>query len=697
MSVPLSVALLVTLLTLLTPTTYVLLVSNKGRNDKGKGFRFGFRFRNNNNSNNNNNRDEDEDEGKRGDGRGREPEGEGGGRRRSRSASEGEEGEDEEEKQLKHLFVSGLLVVYLSKDSHLLLVNLGATFISSLFAEVFMISAFVAFANPTQGEGKGRLTTTSRGGRSIPYAVLVLGTFMSILGGVLVSLIEFLPDETSKLVYTFLAAVSILIGVTKTHGLGGWVMHRTRRRNRSGFALSPTLPRKGSGGLSVSEQFDSNWSFWQPGRGGTVFIITQVCGWCFFATSLLGLAWISKFAVNKIKSLRSVTLPTAAVMIAAQLALAGSLTFFKDSGEDSTTFPKNLSASFRLKALGKGKESWLKVAEDSLTIFLFYCPHYIVISAFLIPYLFLPVAYASSIMMGVYLPLHLMGSIGNPQLTGNRESPAFRDWVGRSFARISDRFMGGIRFVCELKPLEERGTGKAGGAGEEKYIFAYHPHALYPLGLVTFHLLPHFARYFSVRPVTLVASVIFRLPFMRDLACLGGLREVTSTSFRRALRERNAVALVPGGQAEICVAPRAHSVTNPEIVLNTRHKGFIKIALESGASIVPVLCFGEIYQLKNGISLPRLQAWTYKQFGFPIPFLPVGRFGMPIPLANEGGRPITFVVGEPLKVPKLKDGAPVREAVEATHKLYYSKVADLYEKHKEAAGYQGKRLVLEHK
>ena len=47
-------------------------------------------------------------------------------------------------------FVSALLIMYyyLSRGPHLLMVHLGATFICSLFAEVFMISAFVTFVNP---------------------------------------------------------------------------------------------------------------------------------------------------------------------------------------------------------------------------------------------------------------------------------------------------------------------------------------------------------------------------------------------------------------------------------------------------------------------------------------------------------------------------------------------------------------------
>ena len=644
-------------------------------------------------------------------------------------------------------FLSALLVMYrwLSQyyGPQLLLVHLGATFICSLFAEVFMISAFVAVVNPDlhklemesqamaeQGEGgegnnsDGSSSPSSRSSRfsiTKPYSiVIILGLSMSILGGILVSLIEFLPDQNSKLVYTCLSGLSILIGVTKTHGLGGWIMHNNskpsspRKKKRSGRAQHQNP-------FKDNEEDVGNWSFWQPGKGGSAFIVTQVFGWCFFAISLLGLAWISKFAIAQITScgvfcMRRVTVPTAIVMIIAQLVLAGSLTVFQDSeSREGESEKGDANASdHQSGAAGANKryrEGMYKYIEDCWLVFLFYCPHYLTTASILVPYLVLPSVYASSIMMGLYLPLHLWGSIGQPQQTGLRESQSFRQWTGRTFGRICERFLGGVKYIYDDDDDDDEG-GVGDSEGEDqtqdqdqdqeeeegkKYIFAYHPHALYPLGVVCYHLMPQFQKRFgSIRPVTLVASVIFRLPIIRDLACLAGVREVTAKTFRNALRDRGAVTLVPGGQAELCVAPRAHSETDAEIVLNTRHKGFIKIAHEYGAHLVPVLCFGEIYQLKNGICLPRLQAWTYKQFGFPVPFLPVGRFAMPIPLnSKNSGHPFTFVIGKPLKVSKLHSHAITREQVNQTHTLYYERIKHLYHKYKHQCGYQHKTLVLE--
>lgn len=77
--------------------------------------------------------------------------------------------------------------------------------------------------------------------------------------------------------------------------------------------------------------------------------------------------------------------------------------------------------------------------------------------------------------------------------------------------------------------------------------------------------------------------------------------------------------------------------------------GFIRVAAEQGASLVPVAVLGEASTLRNLVDVPWLQLWTYKRLGFPVPYLLVGRWGItPLP------RPtcLRFVVGEPIPVPE---------------------------------------------
>ena len=117
----------------------------------------------------------------------------------------------------------------------------------------------------------------------------------------------------------------------------------------------------------------------------------------------------------------------------------------------------------------------------------------------------------------------------------------------------------------------------------------------------------------------LTASVIHLVPFMRDMAQLLGSREVRNyqecfvlvltkslqvsrESFRSALEQGTNVLLVPGGQAEM-LQSKSHST---ELRLVTRHAGFIKQAIEQGASLLPILSLGEVDMLDN-IEMPNIQ------------------------------------------------------------------------------------------
>ena len=70
--------------------------------------------------------------------------------------------------------------------------------------------------------------------------------------------------------------------------------------------------------------------------------------------------------------------------------------------------------------------------------------------------------------------------------------------------------------------------------------------------------------------------------------------------------------------------------------------------MQQGAALVPVLCLGEIGCLHNACDWPAMQQWTYKNLGFPIPYLVVGRWGV-TPFPRRTG--LKFVVGQPIHPP----------------------------------------------
>ncbi|WIA28105.1 hypothetical protein OEZ86_010685 [Tetradesmus obliquus] len=249
----------------------------------------------------------------------------------------------------------------------------------------------------------------------------------------------------------------------------------------------------------------------------------------------------------------------------------------------------------------------------------------------------------------------------------------------------------------QAQQQQQQGTDEQQDKQEEakqRYIFGFQPHGLYPTGAGFLPWMPSFKQHFpGVNPVTLTATVIFFPPFIRDICCWAGFRQVSKRTFLSALAERGAVMFCPGGQAELVHAWRSFLPEGQrQLVLQTRHKGFCRIAIEQQAALVPVLALGESLQLANALNLPSLQQYTYRKLGFPVPFILRGRWGLsPFPRKV----PLVYVIGKPL-VPPPHAGQPVAAAdVDALHAAYYGALEDLYARyHHLHPAFKGAQLVL---
>lgn len=166
-----------------------------------------------------------------------------------------------------------------------------------------------------------------------------------------------------------------------------------------------------------------------------------------------------------------------------------------------------------------------------------------------------------------------------------------------------------------------------------------------------------------------------------------GSIDCSKESIRNALAARKsgrAVVIALGGAEEALNArPGMH-----KLKLRSR-KGFVKEALRSGASLVPVYSFGEndVYeQLENpeGSLVRRFQKWCKAWTGVSMPFF-YGRglfqtnFGL-LPLQ----RPINTVVGAPIDVPQVLD--PTDEEVDRFHNQYCAALTQLFDDNKSRFG-----------
>lgn len=67
-----------------------------------------------------------------------------------------------------------------------------------------------------------------------------------------------------------------------------------------------------------------------------------------------------------------------------------------------------------------------------------------------------------------------------------------------------------------------------------------------------------------------------------------------------------------------------------KIRVMTKHSGFIRMALQEGAHLVPILSFGEV-DIMDNVRFPFLQQWFLKTAGMVFPHQPYGLYYLPIP------------------------------------------------------------------
>lgn len=187
-------------------------------------------------------------------------------------------------------------------------------------------------------------------------------------------------------------------------------------------------------------------------------------------------------------------------------------------------------------------------------------------------------------------------------------------------------------------------------------------------------------------PCTLESN--FRAPFIREYCLLHGLRSCSKRALRSLLkRPGNAVVLFPGGASEA-----VETVEGDNRIILNRRKGFVRIALETGAHLVPVAAFGEtnlfhMYRPTPGSFGARFQAVSHYVLPGRQPLFwgdgVFGEWGL-LPLA----RPLTTVVGRPIEVAKwegAREGPEWEAAVDAVHGRYCEELRQLWDAWKDKA------------
>eukprot|EP00927_Polykrikos_kofoidii_P081058 TRINITY_DN78190_c0_g1_i1.p1 TRINITY_DN78190_c0_g1~~TRINITY_DN78190_c0_g1_i1.p1 ORF type:complete len:345 (+),score=29.65 TRINITY_DN78190_c0_g1_i1:58-1035(+) len=223
---------------------------------------------------------------------------------------------------------------------------------------------------------------------------------------------------------------------------------------------------------------------------------------------------------------------------------------------------------------------------------------------------------------------------------------------------------------------------------DKNYLIGYHPHGLwaYAFDLVFDAVMSQH----GIHIVSAGADAVFKVPLLRRVMSWWGLTRVSKASLRASLQRpypRNVTALAPGGIAEMF-----YGLKEEQVVL-ARRKGFCKIALETGAHLVPLYSFGanELYTRFWGSK--SLAAKISKRMSTSI-VVWTGRFGFPFGFIPHPTK-LVVVIGPAIEVEKVAE--PSQDQVDALHAKYVAALRTLFEKHRSEMGdgWRRQRLYLE--
>ncbi|OAF55162.1 diacylglycerol O-acyltransferase 1 [Pseudogymnoascus destructans] len=221
-----------------------------------------------------------------------------------------------------------------------------------------------------------------------------------------------------------------------------------------------------------------------------------------------------------------------------------------------------------------------------------------------------------------------------------------------------------------------------------KYIFGYHPHGIISHGAFAAFATEAlgFAQLFpGITNSLLTLDSNFRIPFYREYILALGLASVSRQSCENLLSRGGlngegmgrAITIVVGGARESLDA-RPGTL---RLVLRRRY-GFVKMALRTGADLVPVLGFGENelydqFSVEGRPWIRRGQDLLKRTLGWTLPlFHARGVFNYDVGLVSYR-RAVNVVVGRP--IPVRQNRMPSVEEVEELHERYCEELVRLWE------------------
>lgn len=184
---------------------------------------------------------------------------------------------------------------------------------------------------------------------------------------------------------------------------------------------------------------------------------------------------------------------------------------------------------------------------------------------------------------------------------------------------------------------------------------------------------------------TAVAGVVLKTPFIKHIIGIYGAIDASSKSMSKHLSKGGAegsLVLYTGGIAELFFCSESE-----ETLYLKERKGFVKLALKTGADIIPLYFFGNtsVLSVLNNSTLANFS----RKYQVSITLF-WGWFGLPIPRPNK----LVYVRGKPLGLPHIEN--PSQDDIDKWHAAYIAEVQRIFDTYKKGLPlYKDKILHIE--
>eukprot|EP00850_Spirogloea_muscicola_P000686 SM000002S05766 [mRNA] locus=s2:2062972:2065236:- [translate_table: standard] len=218
--------------------------------------------------------------------------------------------------------------------------------------------------------------------------------------------------------------------------------------------------------------------------------------------------------------------------------------------------------------------------------------------------------------------------------------------------------------------------------GDHAYILACHPHGrmFYSNGVLMQlqswrkKILPHGDMFLAA------ADGFFFVPIVRNVFHAVGIVPADRKSIARKLRGGDHVAIMVGGVKEVCLG----TSEDTDSLYLLRRKGFIKIAMQENAGVIPIYHFNENELFKHEpLWLLRFWERVNKYINVGAPFMR-GIWNLPMPFRRH----LLVAIGEPVF-------HQTGESVDEFHARYVAALSDLYHWHVGSSPRPQQKLVIQ--